>query len=285
MSNSLRNSIALFILLLIMLSVILAAHNRLAGKTEVLEAENKKTAASIAVLEEQISKIDSLKAEYEMQKMLQAQQSKIIVGKDSSSSTYQYLLRILGWMKHRIPFDFAMSESKKDTAYREYIVSGRTHYMDLLNITKQIEYQRSVITIEDLSIGIDNTASSDTVAFSMMLRTHFQEGGPEMQDLTQKDVPKPYQGYSLFKSRIYENPPDIEISPDLVEIKSATLIGIAGEKVFVRDSSGIIRILSLGDRVAHGRLFGIDPEKGRVIFKLNIYGLDETHILETIKTQ
>ncbi|MDP2172206.1 MAG: hypothetical protein Q8M98_00335 [Candidatus Cloacimonadaceae bacterium] len=283
MSNSLRNSIALFVLLLILLAITLTVHRRLEKKSGELVAENNKTAASIAVLLEQISKIDSLKAEYEMQKLLQAQQSKLIVGADSSSSTYQYLLRILGWIKRRIPFDFAMSEAKKDTAYREYVINGRTDYINLLRLTKQLEYQRAVITIEDLSIGMDTIVNSDTVAFSMILRTHFQEGGPEMETITKKILTQSYSGYQLFKSRIYETIPPGEISPSLVEIGKATLIGIAGEKAFLRDGQGIIRILSLGDRVAYGYLFGIDMEAGKAIFKLNPYGLDETHILETKK--
>lgn len=282
MSNTLRNTIILFVLLIIMITSIVLIRNNLNKKTAILDKQNKDTAQKIAVLEEQISKIDSLKAEYEYQKLLYAQQSKLIVGADTPNKSYQYLLQVLGWMKSYIPFDFAVTDAqKKDASYNEYVISGRTHYHDVVRLTKHLEYQRAVLTIEELSIGADAIPNSDSVSFSMIFRTHYQPDGPDLNSLEKKKIESPYLGYYLFKPRYYEALPNIQIDPNLPNIDTSKLIGVTATKVFLKDPQGVIRILGLGDKVAWGYLFGIDLSAGRAIFKLNRYGIDETHSLQT----
>jgi hypothetical protein len=282
MSNALRNSIILLVIFIFMLSGFLVVHNRLSKNALLIETENKKTSDTIAELEKQISKKDSLIAAYELQLELQSQQSKILVAQDSANLTYQYLLRVLGWMGRYLPFNFSITEgAKKAAAYNEYVISGRTNYMDVVNFAKQLEYQRAVLTIEDFTIGADAMAASDTVNFSMIFRTHFQEGGPQLETLTRKTFPGPYQGYYLFKSRIYESVPERDIDPNLVNISNAVLIGIGEGKAFLRDKQNLIHILSVGDKVAYGYLSAVDLKYGRAVFKLNLYGLEETHFLLT----
>lgn len=286
MSNALRNSIILTVLLIFMLTGFLFFHNRLDKKATLIETENKKTEATIAELDEQISKRDSLMAAYELQLEMQSQQSKILVGADSANLSYQYLLRILSWVGRNIPFNFALTEAaKKQTSYNEYVISGRTNYMDVLRFTKHLEHQRAVLTIEDLTIGSDTVAASDTVSFSMVFRTHFQEGGPQLDTITRKEFNNPYLGYQLFKSRIYENAPEREIDPRLVNISEANLIGLGDGKAFLRDKQGLIHILSPGSKVAWGYLREVDVANGRAIFKLNLHGLEETHFLQVRNNQ
>jgi len=281
MSNALRNSIILTILLILMLSGFLLVHRRYNKQAGILEAQNKKTEATIADLDEQISKRDSLMAAYEIMLEMQSQQSKILVGSDSANQSYQYLLRVLKWMGKYIPFNFALTDaSKKQAAYNEYVISGRTHYSDLIKLTKHLEYERAVITIEDFSIGSDTVAASDTVSFSMVFRTHFQEGGPELESITNKDFNSPWLGYQLFNIRIYDSIPEREIDPRLVNISDATLIGLGDGKAFLRDKQGIIHILSPGSKVAYGYLREVDMPNGRAVFKLNLHGLEETHFLQ-----
>lgn len=285
MSNALRNSIILTVLLIFMLTGFLVFHKRLDNKATLIETDNKKMEASIAELDEQISKRDSLMAAYELQQEMQSQQSKILVGTDSANLSYQYLLRILSWMGRNIPFNFALTEDKKQTAYNEYVISGRTNYLDVLHFTKHLEHQRAVLTIEDLTIGSDTAAASDTVSFSMVFRTHFQEGGPELGAINRKEFSNPYLGYQLFKTRIYDSLPDRDIDPRLVNISDASLIGLGDGKAFLRDKQGLIHILAPGSRVAYGYLREVDVANGRAIFKLNLHGLEETHFLQVRNNQ
>lgn len=283
MSNALRNSIILAVLFIFMLGFFLVIHNHLQKEAVLVEKENAKTSATIADLDLQISKKDSLIAAYELQLQLQSQQSKLLVGADAANLTYQYLLRILGWMGRYIPFNFALADdNKKQTSYNEYIISGRTNYFDVVHLVKQLEYQRALLTLEDFTIGGDATAASDTVNFSIVFRTHFQEGGPEMASLTRKSFGYPYLGYQLFKPRIYDKTPDRSVDPNLVNISNAVLIGIGDGKAFLRDKQNLIHILSVGDKVAYGYLHEVDLANGRAVFKLDLHGLEETHFLQVI---
>lgn len=280
MTNTQRNTLVLSILLVLLLAVGISVSRNYSKKSGEIIAKNKDLSKKIAALEYQISKIDSLRFQYEMQQELLAQQSKIIINNDSPTITYQYLLRLLKWMGRSIPFDFAMSgEKKEDTNWNEYILSGRTNFRDLVLLTNNIEHQRAVLTIEELTIGADGIANSDTVSFSMIFRTHYQEGGTEAERLTKKEVPAVYTGYNTFKSRIYDAPPPRDYDPSLVAIDSATLIALTTNRVFVRDDQRVIRILAVGDKVRDGYLYAIDVPNGKAVFKINLYGVYENHTL------
>ncbi|HPM04898.1 MAG TPA: hypothetical protein PL160_04180, partial [Candidatus Cloacimonas sp.] len=154
MTNTRRNTIVLSALLVLLAAGSYSLFRSLNKKTIALTSENKDTEKKIAVLETQISNIDSLRWEYETRKAMTAEQSKILLSSDNPTTTYRYLLRMLGWMDRNVIFDFAMSDKgQKETTWNEYVVSGRSNYRDVVEFTKNIEYQRAVITIEELAIG------------------------------------------------------------------------------------------------------------------------------------
>jgi len=281
MKNTLRNTIVLAILFILLGVGAFSMYQNLNKKAKLLTEENKKTAQKIAVLESQISNIDSLKYEYELRKAMLAEQSKVIFINDTPTITYQYLLRLQNWMDRTILFDFAMSDKgKKETSWNEYVISGRSNYRDVYNLTKHLEYQRAVITLEDLAIGSDGVAASDTVSYSLVIRTHFQEGGLELSQLKAKDIKLKSNFYQLFKSHIYEQLPDyMESDPALAAIDKCSLVGITGNRIFLRDDQGVIRILAIRDKVAFGYLYSIDVAKGKATFIIDKYGSPEEHSL------
>lgn len=280
MTHKQRNTLALSILFVILLAIGVSVSRSYKAKNAMLSHQNQDIKKKIAVLNYQLSMIDSLRSQYELQQELLARQSKLIVDHDSPSITYQYLLSILNWMRKSIPFDFAVAEGEKsDTSYNEYIISGRALYPEVVRFVNNIEHQRSVITIEELTLGADTYANSDSIAFSMILRTHYKAGGAKPESILPKSVPPIYTGYNSFKSRIYDSEPTREYDPALVDINSCTLIAISTTRVFLRDSQRVIRILSPGDKVRDGNLYAIDVPNGKAIFKLNQYGVLENHTL------
>ncbi len=281
MTNTRRNTIVLSALLVLLAAGSYSLFRNLNKKTSALIAVNKDTEKKISVLENQISNIDSLRWEYETRKAMTAEQSKILLASDNPTTTYRYLLRMLGWMDRNVIFDFAMSDKgKKETTWNEYVVSGRSNYRDVVEFTKNIEYQRAVITIEELAIGSDGAANSDTVSFSLVLRTHVNEGGLDISEIKPKDkLPSGYF-YQLFKSRVFDTPlTDEDIDPNLVRVEQCSLIGIGENQVFLRDDQGVIKILNLKEKVAFGYLDLIDAKQGKVVFKLFKYGVPEEFTL------
>ncbi len=281
MTNTTRNTVVLIALLIVLGGVSISVYRKLHKESLALTEENTKTSKKIAVLETQISNIDSLKMEYEIRKAMVAEQSKVILANDNPTITYQYLLRLLSWMKRSTIFNFAMSDKgKKDTTWNEYVISGRSNYRDVVELTKNIEHQRAVLTIEEMAIGSDNVANSDSVSYSIVFRTHFNDGGAEIESLKPKKMPTGNIFYQLFRSRVNPTPTlDEDIDPTLVRIDQATLIGIADNRIFLRDNQGIIRILALRDKVAYGYLYSMDAKNGKAVFKIDKYGIPEEQTL------
>ena len=287
MTNTRRNTIVLSALFVVLAIGVFSIYRNLVKKDNELKSENKKTSQKIAVLEAQISNIDSLMYEYELRKAMVAEQSKVVLSADSPTITYQYLLKLLSWMGRSMIYDFAASDKgKKETSYNEYVISGRCKYRDVYLFTKNIEHQRAVITLEDLAIGTDGVANSDSVSFSMVIRTHFQDGGLELAQLKPKTLPDKHTFYQLFKSRVYEKLPDyIEPDPSLISIDQCQLIGIADNRVFLKDTQGVIRILAPRDKVAWGYLYSIDANKGKATFIIDKYGTPEEQTLYITATK
>jgi len=267
-----------------MSSLTLAMWRNMNKKVDTVKAENKKTLSDINVLHRQISNIDSLIAEYEYRKALELQQSKVVLAQDSPTITYQYLLRLLGWMGRDIVFDFASSDKgKKQTSWNEYVISGRSNFYDVLHLTRNIEHQRALITIEELSINAEGVANSDTVSYSMVIRTHYNEGGVEVSQLTPRKITKTTTFYQLFKPRVWDTPIFPDEDPTLVNLDNCTLIGISESRIFLRDKGGVIHILAAKDKVLGGYLYSIDLRNNKAVFKVDKYGIPENQVLNLTK--
>ena len=101
----------------------------------------------------------------------------------------------------------------------------------------------------------------------------------EPDTIEESVIPRVYDSFTAFKTRIYDTAPAQEFDPRLLNIDNAQLIGISANKVFIRDENRVIRILSLNDRIAGGYLYSIDPNQGKVTFKVDTYGLWENRTL------
>ncbi|MDZ4122351.1 MAG: hypothetical protein U1C33_08000, partial [Candidatus Cloacimonadaceae bacterium] len=219
MTNTRRNTIVLSSLLLIVVLGTIIQLKSITKKKAEIDKKNSLLAGQIAVLENQISNIDSLKREYALQQELIAQQSKLIIVQDTPTITYQYLLQLMSWMRRDIIFDFAASDkNQKEAEWNEYVLSGRTHFSNIVSLVNHIEHQRTLLTIEELAIANDNIANSDSVSFSLVFRTHYKPGGAEPSSIT----PKPFDivptSYVLFNTRISDQVRDPNVDPRLVHL-------------------------------------------------------------------
>lgn len=278
MSNSLRNTLVLCGLLILIIAFGIFQSRRITKQSQEIKLLNQISKAEIDSLNILIQTKETLQKQYQLYEALSTQQSKLILGQDNPTITYRYLLGILNWMKRVVNFDFAANAADKpENNYHEYIISGKAYYPNLLHLTSQIEQQRAVITIEDLSIATDTSAKSDTVSFSMVLHTHFMSGGADPASLTLRPTETPYTGYQLFNARLSNELMPYEVDPELVNTDHVKLIGISRGMAFFRDEQGIIRILSQGSPVAYGYLNSIVESEGKVTFRLDKYGLEEDY--------
>jgi hypothetical protein len=164
-------------------------------------------------------------------------------------------------------------------------VQGTSHFLDVTNFIKQLEYQRPVLAIDEVTIADVGDAVSDTVQFSVVFKTHFSPDGTPMENVQEKTFNRYGSSFVSFRPRIYETPPERDIDPSLVLVDKALIVGITPTRAFLRDDRGIIHILSIGDRVAYGYLYSIDVKQEKIVFRLNQYGSteDKTLFIQKIK--
>ncbi|MCB5271653.1 MAG: hypothetical protein LHW56_07390 [Candidatus Cloacimonetes bacterium] len=280
MTNSSRNTIVLASLFLLTAVGSFFILNRNQKKLDERQKENSKLQVQINNFSSLVANRDSLEAEHELQIFMATQQGKVILQQDNQIVTYDYLLKALNWLGKDIIYDFALSGGDEAKTYNEYVISGKSDYMDVVHFTRLLEYQRALITLEDISLAAENIAHSDTVSFSMILRTHYSDVGVPASSVSYKPMDRSVQEFPLFKAKVWENLPLLEEEETrLIDVELCNMIGISESRVFLRDGRGIIRILIRGDKVLWGHLWKIDYRNGLAIFKLNKYGFEENYIL------
>ncbi|HHV37405.1 MAG TPA: hypothetical protein GXX77_06195 [Candidatus Cloacimonetes bacterium] len=278
MTNSSRNTLVLLVLFI--LSSVFASYTLSKSDKKLKEAQSKlkETKENIVVLNRKIANREILEEEYEMQQAVASSQFKIIMEDDSSIISYDYLLRVLNWLNKDLYYDFGMSK-KTEEDYNEYVISGAASYMDLVKFTRLLEYQRALITIEDLSVS-NQSAGADSVDFSMMFRTYAHEEGFPVSAISYNTMKKAVHEYDLFRHRYLRDAyRHSGLDTRLLDLDNANLIAISDGRVFIRDEAGIIRMLKKGDDILYGHLQKVDSREGFALFVINKYGFEENLIL------
>ncbi len=283
MTNSSRNTLVLAVLLLLSGLISLGMMRRSTQWLEYRKGENQIVQDQINDFRALVASREDLEYEYQKQMAMVSQQSKVVMDHDDSAVTYDYLLKILRWLDRDLIYDFSLA-NQEPGVYNEYVISGRSNYMDLVHFTRLLEYQRAVLILEDITISSESVAHSDTVGFSMIFRTHYHDNGVPVSEISYKSQTRNVSSYSLFKAKYSESLPELDDqSQRYVNIDNCTLIAISEDRAFLRDNSGLIRILSIQDRVLWGYLHKIDKREGAAIFKVNKYGFEENQILYLTK--
>ncbi|MCB5234011.1 MAG: hypothetical protein LHW60_02010 [Candidatus Cloacimonetes bacterium] len=278
MTNSARNTLVLVVLLIlsgIYSSITLSNSDK---KLREGQSKLKEVKENVVVLNRKIANREIFEEEYEMQQAVAGSQFKIIMDDDSSIISYDYLLRVLNWLNKDLYYDFGLS-NKAENDYNEYVISGAASYMDLVKFTRLLEYQRALITIEDLSIN-SQSAGVDSVGFSMIFRTYASEDGFPVSAISYNTMKKAVHEYDLFRPRYLRDAyQGMGVDSRLLDLDSAKLIAISEDRAFIRDEAGIIRMLKKGDKILYGHLQKVDSRDGFALFLINKYGFEENLIL------
>ena len=285
MTNTQRNTTVIGIVLALILAAGYYYMHKLSKEEALIKGKNSELQVEIDKYDKMLENREKIESDYAELQIMIAQQSKVMAQTDNPAITYNYLLQLLKWMQRNINFDFALSAKKAaDANWNEYIVQGRAHFLSAANFIKQLEFQRPVLTIDEVTMAVETSAVSDTVHFSVVFKTHYAPDGIAMSTLEEKKFPAYASNFVSFRPRIYETPPDQDIDPNLVRIDKAIIVGMTESRAFLRDERGIIHILSVGDPVAYGYLYSIDPQLEKLVFRINQYGSTEDKTLFMQKT-
>jgi hypothetical protein len=277
MSNTLRNTIVLLFLLILLFLVSFTTQLRMKKTSEKLQKKNELVATQVDSLKNYILNMPTADTQsQELQKLLTA--DKLIMLHDTSPITFQYLLKLCSYLGKDIIFDFSYSRTGNDklTPYNEYIVTGHAPFKDMFQFVNQLEQQRVLYTLENLAILSDNFEKSDSVNFSMVFDAYYDSLGTEAELIQLKTASNPSPYPSAFRMKIYvPGAENLQDHSNLIDIYKAKLIGMTANRVFMKDPNGIIRILSPGDKVKNGWLASIDNRNEIVKFKINTTGVVE----------
>ncbi len=209
-------------------------------------------------------------------------------------------------------FDISLGgrQQTADFSYYVFNISGRAYYNSLYQLIWELENSRSFYRVHNLSLDHIDLVTPDKelgterlqvmVSFAGRLEAYFDgidgASAPEVLDATlfenknipvaqQDDLP-PVPLELLPDVRPVRNPffPVImdQIPPNtygLVDIESAELISIVGEKAVFKDENGL-RTVGLGEKIYLGTLTEVNPAAGRVVAKLNKGGIYDEVVRE-----
>jgi hypothetical protein len=148
--------------------------------------------------------------------------------------------------------------------------------MNLQKFILNLEQQKAIYTVEELAIANRNSVKSDSVEFSLKINAYYDKSGSPYDKLSLSYLPYHFYRFNYFRPTM-EIEEQATADPNLLNVKKSKLIGLTHNKAFLKESNGIINILSVGDPVAYGKLSFIDTENQQVTFELEIYNKQQIY--------
>lgn len=175
-------------------------------------------------------------------------------------------------------FNFKDSTANKQYGVMTMEVSGQGYYRNFNNFIRQIELNKPLNKITQLSISpINQLESYGRVSYKMTLKSFYDRikllGKPDLtiSNNLLGSIYNPF--YPLIRS----------IAPnekDLVNIEQSSLLAVGNDEVFVLDQNGVMQKISKGEKVYLGKLITVNVEQGSATFQLNKGGLIENITLQ-----
>jgi len=282
LSYALRNSIVLFVLLLI----VLVAGGYVWGIQQPAKIEEQEE--RIAELDEEIARIPGLIAEYnrlneelEDQRRRWEGRTKDIPRADITGETYDYFNRSIdrsgGFV--RLDMIYGGKTEQERYGYNTYNLRGEAPFYVFYNFLWYLENGRRLYRIHDMNLRGVETRDRETemprlmVTFDMQLRGYFTSVEELFTSTGQRPVRPNALRYNPFQPLILSDiPPNIH---NLVEAERSELRAVLPDRAILVDHEGEIRTIRMGDEVYLGSVTNIVPEESRVEFTLNKGGIIE----------
>ena len=284
MSYTLRNSIVLGVLLLVILGAGTYYRGfRLPKKAAVVEEEIRKFDEELQNTPNLVNQFNETNAMLEDTKKRWETRNKDIPPVDVTSQTYAYLSRLID-LSGDVKLDMLYQGVKQSNryGYNIYNLKGEASFDDFYTFIWYLENGRRLYKIERLAVrGVEITPKSSEeegvprllITYEMTVHAYFSSV-PELQSsLGERSTTPNYVSKDPFAPIISSGiPPNIR---SLIEIERSDLKAVIPGKAFVLDQNNVIRTVQEGDEVYLGYVTKIDPEEGRIECTLNKGGIIE----------
>jgi hypothetical protein len=208
--------------------------------------------------------------------------NKMMMFEDNSTKTLEYFFDTADRYTDPLVFDFGHSEtgtvkSDKEVTYNTYVITGRGSYNQILNFMNQIEMQPPFYSIESFALNIQGADKQGSVEFSAELRAYSTAKGTFVDQIPLMPVKNRDMRYNPFFPGLHQPIQyDDEKFLSQLDVEDGKLIALTKERAFIRTTStGVIKMLSVGDLVRYGIVKRIDWENQQVVFEINRFGVAE----------
>lgn len=287
MSTTVRNSIILFVLFLIITLIgVFRIHIYSQEKLKNIEKINVEKKAEVKRIADKIKNYDLTMKAFEDIKTQWNKREKVLLEDEKGGETLLFLNNIASEKNSRVEFDFVFlgKENKGDYGFSRYSIKGEGTYYSVYGFINKIEEAKSLYKIKLLSMQSIEEVSENTyravtkIRYSFVLEVYYSDINEDYISNNKYSYEYKKPVINPFNPLIKKNlPKNIN---GLIEIEDASLEAISHDMVLVKDNKGRFRSLKAGDKVYLGYLTNINPEKGEAEFTLNKGGIIEKVILK-----
>lgn len=280
MKYSIRNTIILLLTLIIMVGGgWLYIHNHLDSEIETAQVTLTERQAELEEVQNYAGQFSTAQANYNEAIYLRVNHPKELFPTHSSSDLYDYLQQLNeGLSFTQLNYSFADSVQNEDHGILTATVQGEGNYENLANFLYRLEYSRPLIQIRSVQLqNIEQLEKLNRVNFDIALSGYYRRGdwtsyraNLETSSPLGNIVHNPY--YPLIRPI----PPNTENLPN---VENSRVIALTGNTAHIIDQNGVLKRLSVGDRVYLGTLRNINLEGKEAVFQLNKGGIMDQVVL------
>lgn len=286
MKYSIRNTIILLLTLIIMVGGgWLYIHNEFDTEIENTRATLNEKQAELQEVQNLANQFSSAQANYNDVIFTRLNYPKELFPSHSSSDLYYYLQEI----NEDISFtelNYSLSDSvlNEDHGVINATIDGEGDYRNLTNFLYRIEYSRPLIQIHSVELNnISELESLNQVTFQISLGAFYRRGNwTNYRADLDTSTPLGSIRHNPYYPLIRPIPPNDENLPNVEESR---LIALTGRTAHIIDQTGVLKRLSVGDRVYLGQLIRINMDTNEAVFQLNRGGVTDTVSLTLSQSQ
>lgn len=286
MKYSIRNTIILLLTLAIMVGGgWLYIHNRFDEDIENTRVTLNEKQAELEEVQNLADQFSSAQANYNDVVYTRMNHPKELFPSHSSSDLYNYLQEINEDISFTgLNYSFSDSVLNDDHGVINATIDGEGNYSNLTNFLYRIEYSRPLVQIQSVQLNnISELEKLNRVTFQISLGAFYRRGSwtNYRADLN-TSTPLGTIRHNPYYPLIRPIPPNDENLPD---VEASRLVALTGGTAHIIDQTGVLKRISIGDRVYLGRLSRINMDNREAIFQLNRGGIMDTVVLTLSQSQ
>lgn len=280
MKYSIRNTLILLLTFLVMAGGgWLYIHNEFDSEIESAQTVLSEKQAELQEVRDLANQFSAAQANYNDVIYTRINHPKELFPSHSSSYLYDYLQQL----NEDISFtelNYSLSDSVLNDNHGivNATINGQSNYRNLTNFLYRIEYSRPLIKIHSVQLdALQELEQLNDVNFQVNLSSYYRRGEwTNYRANLDESAPLGNVPHNPYYPLIRPIPPNDENLPN---VDDSRLIALTGSTAHIIDQTGVLKRLTIGDRVYLGRLASINMNSNEVVFQLNRGGILDRVVL------